>query len=130
MATKEPTGWIGWVYFAGFLMMLAGVFQMIAGFTALVKDEVYIAGPNNLLLLDYTQWGWAHLLFGLVLFATSFSLMAGNAWGRTVGVILATLSAIANFAFVTAYPVWALTVIVVDILIIYALLVHGDEAQE
>lgn len=128
--SKEPTGWVGWVFFAGFLMMLSGVFQMIAGFTALFKDDVYLVTERSLVAFDYSQWGWVHLLFGLFLFLTALSLMAGNMWGRVVGVILATFSAIANFAFISAYPIWSITVIVIDIFIIYALLVHGDEARE
>jgi hypothetical protein len=129
MATKQITGWVGWVYFAGFMMMLVGIFQAIAGFVALFKDQVYLVAPNNLLVLDYTGWGWVHLIFGLVLFFTSFSLMAGQGWGRFVGALLAGLSAIANFAFIEAYPIWSILIIVIDVLIIYALLVHGDEAR-
>jgi hypothetical protein len=129
MAKKEVTGWVGWVYFAGFLMMLSGVFQIIAGLVALFRDEVFLVGANNLFVLDYTQWGWIHLIFGVVLFLTALSLMSGGLWGRTVGVVLASLSAIANFAFISAYPLWAMLVITLDILIIYALLVHGDEAK-
>lgn len=126
----DVSGWVGWQYFAASLMMLAGVFQFIAGLVALFKDQVYVVAPNNLILFDYTQWGWVHVLIGTVLFLTSFSLFAGNMWGRTVGIFLAALSAIANFAFLDAYPWWSLTVIILDILIIYAIAVHGGEVKE
>lgn len=129
-SSSEVSGWVGWVYFGGIMMLLSGFFQAIAGMLALFKDEVYLIGTENLLVLDYTQWGWAHLLIGLVLIISAVSLMNGNMWGRTVGVFLASLSAIANFAYLSAYPFWALTIIVVNIFIIYAIVVHGDEAIE
>jgi hypothetical protein len=127
---QDVSGWVGWVYFAGFLMLLSATFQMIAGLAGLFKDEVYVVGENNLLALDYTQWGWVHLLIGIVMLISAISLFNGNLWGRIVGVTLASLSAIANFAFISAYPLWSIVVIVVDIFIIYALLVHGDELKE
>ncbi|HSW79424.1 MAG TPA: hypothetical protein VLG47_01480 [Candidatus Saccharimonadales bacterium] len=126
----DVSGWVGWQYFAASLMMLAGVFQFIAGLVALFKDQVFLVAPSNLILLDYTQWGWVHLLIGVVLFLTSFSLFAGNMWGRTVGIVLAALSAIANFTFLQAYPWWSLIVIILDVLIIYAIAVHGGEVKE
>ncbi len=126
----EVSGWVGWQYFAASLMMLAGVFQAIAGLVALFKDQVFLVTQSNLVLLDYTQWGWVHLCLGFILFLTSLSLFAGNLWGRTVGIIMAALSAIANFAFLDAYPWWSLTVIILDVLIIYAIAVHGGEVQE
>ena len=129
-SAQDVSGWVGWVYFAGFLMLLSATFQMIAGLAGLFKDEVYVVGENNLLALDYTQWGWAHLLIGIVMLISAISLFNGNLWGRIVGVTLAGLSAIANFAFISAYPLWSIVVIVVDIFIIYALLVHGGDLKE
>lgn len=124
------TGWLGWVYFAGFMMMLAGIFQTIAGLVAIFKDNVFITGAGGLLVFDYSQWGWIHLIIGVLLFFASFSVFAGGAFGRALGSMLAGLSAIANFAFFTAYPLWTIIVISIDVLIIYALLVHGGEARE
>lgn len=127
--TSGMTGWAGWVYFAGFMMMLAGIFQSIAGLVAIFKDEVFVVGAGSLLVLDYSQWGWVHLLIGVLLFLAAFSVFAGGAFGRGLGAVLAALSAIANFTFFTAYPLWTIILISVDILIIYALLVHGGELR-
>ncbi len=127
---KEVTGWVGWVYFAGLLMMIAGVFQGIAGLTALLKDDFYVVTERSLLAFNVTTWGWIHLLLGVVLLAAGSAVINGRTWGRIVAVILATLSAMLNFLFISAYPVWSIMVVVVDILIIYALVVHGDEAAE
>jgi len=52
----------GWVVFAAVLMMMAGMFGMINGLIALLKDEVYVVGPERLVVFDFTQWGWIHLI--------------------------------------------------------------------
>jgi hypothetical protein len=127
---SDVSGWVGWQFFAAFMMMLAGVFQAIAGLVAIFQNQVLLVTSSHLVLMDYTQWGWVHLIIGAVLFLSSFSLMAGNMWGRFVGITLASLSAIANFAYIDAYPWWSLTIIVLDILIIYAIAVHGGEIKE
>lgn len=127
---KQVTGWVGWVYFAGLLMMVAGVFQGIAGLTALLKNDFYVVTERALLAFNVTTWGWVHMLLGVILLAAGAAVINGRTWGRIIAIILATLSAMANFLFISAYPVWSIMVIVIDILIIYALVVHGDEAAE
>lgn len=126
---NDVSGWVGWLYFAGLLMMLAGIFQSIAGLVALLKDEVYVVSSSNLLVLNLTQWGWAHIALGIILILSSLSLMAGQAWGRFLAAFLAAISAVANFAFITVYPIWAIMVIAIDVFIIYAVLVHGGEVK-
>lgn len=131
MATNDKvTGWAGWVFFAGLMMTLIGVFQGIAGLTALLKDDFYAVTADKLVVFSYTTWGWVHLIVGLVVFAAGIAVINGSTWGRIVGVILALMSATANMVFLSAYPVWSIVMIVVDILIIYALIVHGDEVRE
>ena len=126
-----PTGWAGFVVFAGIMMILAGAFQAIDGLIALFKDELYVVRPNGLVIdIDYTAWGWTHLLLGILLIAAGSAIFSGRVWGRTLGVIAATLSALVNFAFIPAYPVWSLLIITVDVLVIYALIAHGGELRE
>ncbi len=128
--SSDITGWVGWVYFAGYMLMLLGIFQSIAGLVALFNDEVYVLGQANLWVLDYTTWGWGHLLFGILLMFAGAAVIAGKMWGRVIGIIVAGLSMIANFAFIPVYPVWSTILVVVNILVLYALIVHGDEAKE
>lgn len=127
---KEVTGWIGWAFFAGFLMLLAGIFQTIAGFVALFNKDVFIVNQNNLVVFNYNEWGWIHIVIGVVLILSAVSLFRGGLWGRIIGVTLASLSAIANFVFIASFPLWSITIIVLDILIIYAIAVHGSELRE
>jgi hypothetical protein len=129
--SSTPTGWVGWVAFAGVMMILAGVFQAIDGLIALFNDELYVVRPSGLVIdVDYTAWGWTHLLLGVLLIAAGSAVFSGRVWGRTLGVVAALLSAIVNFAFIPAYPVWSLLIITVDVLVIYALIAHGGELRE
>lgn len=127
---SEVTGWVGWSYFAGIMMAVLGFFQAILGLTALFKDEYYVLIKNSIVSLDFTTWGWVHLALGLFVLIAGFALLAGQVWGRAVGVVLAVLIAVANLLFIPAYPVWSIIVIVVSILVIYALVVHGNELEE
>lgn len=130
-STHEVTGWTGWIAFAGIMMVLAGVFQGIFGLVALFQHTYYLVASSGLLLLtSYTSWGWIHLILGVVLVLAGMSLFTGSAFGRTVAVLLAVLSAIANLAFLPAYPIWSVIVIGIDILIIYAVTAHGREMTE
>src|SRR3954464_14693069 len=99
---------IGFVVFAGVMLVMAGFFQAFAGLVALVKDEFYVRTPNYVLELDPTTWGWIHLVMGLLVLGAGFAALAGNIYGRIVGITFATLSAIANFAFIPYYPFWSL----------------------
>ena len=130
-SAPTPTGWVGWLVFAGIMMILVGSFQAINGLIALFKDELYVVRPNGLVVnIDYTAWGWAHLLLGLLLIAAGAAVFSGRIWGRTLGVIADVLSAVVNFAFIPAYPVWSLLVITVDVLVIWALIAHGGELRD
>jgi hypothetical protein len=129
-ARNQPSGWVGWVYFASLMMMLVGGFQAIAGLVALFKQDFYIATEQSLLVSNYDTWGWIHLILGLVIFAAGVALLNGAVWARMVGVLLAGISLFANMAFFSAYPFWSILMITIDVLVIYALTVHGDEARE
>jgi hypothetical protein len=127
----DPTGWTGWIVFASFMMILVGSFQAIQGLVALFDDGFYLVGESGLVVdVDYNVWGTIHLLLGVVLVLAGVGVLAGNLAARTVGVILAGLSALANMAFIGAYPIWSLIIITVDILVIYALIVHGREMHD
>lgn len=127
----EPSGWVGWVYFAGIMLVMLGAFQAIMGFTALFKDSYYWVSSDNLLVkVDYTGWGWAHLILGLIAVAAGLGVMAGQMWGRVLGIAFAVISAVVNLAFVAAYPFWSLLIIALDVVVIFALAVHGAEAKK
>lgn len=124
------SGWVGWAIFAAVIMIILGIFHAIAGLVALFNSHYYLVTKNGLVVnLDYTTWGWVHLILGLVVALAGFAVITGRVWGRMVGVVLASLSAIVNLAFLAAYPVWSTIFIAIDVLIIFALVVHGRELQ-
>ena len=124
------TGWVGWIAFAGVIMIMAGIFQATAGLVALVNDDVYVVVSDRIALtLDYTQWGWVHLILGSVVATAGIAVFSGRVWARAVGVLLAGLSALAHLLFIAAFPLWSLIVIAMDVLVIYALCVHGGELR-
>ena len=129
-AESEVTGWVGWIVFAGTIMMLIGTFHVIQGLVALFDNAYYLVGQTGLVVsVDYTAWGWIHLISGVIVIAAGVGLFSGRMWARTVAVILVSLSAILNFAFIAAFPVWSLTVIALDVFVIYALTAHGAEMK-
>ena len=126
----EPTGWVGWVAFAGFMLLLIGAFHVIEGLVAVFRDEVFVVGPEGLLVnVDYTAWGWAHIIGGAIAVLVGGCLLAGQTWARVVAVIVAIVSAITNMLFLPAYPLWSALVIAVDVLVIWAITVHGSEIK-
>jgi hypothetical protein len=126
----EPTGWVGFIVFAGAMMLMLGCFHAIAGLVAIFKDEYFLVGKNGLVLsVDYTAWGWIHLILGIIIALAGVGLFAGQMWARIVGVFAALVSAIANIGFLSSYPIWSAIMIALDILIIWALTVHGREMQ-
>ena len=125
-----PTGWTAWVVFGATILILVGSFQLIEGFTALFRHTYYQVGHNDLLVrVDYTQWGWIHIILGALMVAAGLGLFTGRMWARVVAIMLAGLSALANLVFIAAYPLWALTIIFLDIVVIYAVAVHGREMR-
>jgi hypothetical protein len=125
----ETTGWTAWIAFAGVMMMIGGLLNAFYGLIAVINDEWVVWGNRGAVYLDISQWGWVHIVVGLVVVLCGFGVFSGNVLARSVGVLIASLSLIVNFFFVPAYPLWAMTVIVIDALVIWALIVHGREMR-
>ena len=126
----DPTGWTGWVVFASFMMIIAGSFQAIEGLVAIFDDGFYHVTENGLVVnVDYSVWGWIHLLLGALLIICGVGVLAGNIVARVVAILLAGLSALVNLVFLEAYPIWGILIITVDVLVIYSLVVHGRELR-
>jgi hypothetical protein len=126
---SHTSGWVtGLAVFAGAMMILGGIFEMVAGLVALFENKVYVAGARYLFAFDLTTWGWIHLLLGALVAAAGFGVITGQLWSRVVGITLAALSALANFLFLPYYPIWSLLVIALDVFIIWALCLYSRDA--
>jgi hypothetical protein len=125
---SEPSGWaVGWTWFAGFMMIMIGVFHVIAGLVAVIDDEFYVVGQEYVFQFDTSTWGWIHLIVGAVVLLAGFAVFSGAVWARSVGVIMALISAIAAFAWLPYYPVWAIVIIAIAVSVIWALSAHGRD---
>jgi hypothetical protein len=132
MATvnNSVTGWTGWIYFAGILMILRGISEAFLGITALINHQYLFITGNNQLVLATTHtdaWGWVQLVVGLLVLAAGFSLLHGSNWARIFAIIFASFAFLVNMAFLSVFPVWSIVAMLVDVFIIYALVVHGRE---
>ena len=130
IATTERTRWTGWIVFAGVMLIISGVLNAFYGLIAIINDDWVVWTNRASLYLDLSKWGWVHLIIGLIVVLSGIGVFSGNVLARTVGVIAASLSLIANFFFIPAYPLWALIVITIDLLVIWALTAHGKEMRE
>ena len=100
----EQSGWTGWIAFAGVMMIIAGSLNALYGLIGIVNDEWVVWTNQASVYLDLSQWGAVHLIVGLVMLLSGIGVFSGNILARTVGVIVASLSLIANFFFIPAYP--------------------------
>ncbi len=111
----------GWAMFAGSLMVLAGIFQFFQGLAAVLNSNLFFATSNYVYSVDITTWGWVHLGLGVLVALAGFGVFSGALWARTIGIVLALLSATVNFFFIPYYPIWSIIIIVLDIGMIWGL---------
>ena len=129
-APQRSGGAVGLTVFTAIVMMIAGFYSVMTGLVAVINDTFFVVGEEYIFQFDITAWGWIHILLGFGVAVAGFGLFAGAVWARTVGVVLAIASAIANFMFIPQAPIWAIAVIVLDMFIIWALTTHGRDITE
>ncbi|GAB2460401.1 hypothetical protein HD599_001202 [Conyzicola lurida] len=129
-STSTRTGWAGWVGFASVVLLINGFFGVIQGLVAIVGPDTYYAAlDGELFLFNAAGWGWWNLIIGVLQIATSIGLLSGATWARLSAVLLAIVSAVVALVLVPAQPWWSFFVIAIDIIVIYALIAHGDELR-
>ena len=111
----EPSRTSGWAtglaLFAGVIMIMAGIFEALAGLSAIINDKFYVISANYAYEVDVTGWGWIHLILGVVVALAGVYVLSGRLWARIVGIVIALMSATANFFFIPYYPVWSVLII-------------------
>jgi hypothetical protein len=127
---QPVSGWaVGGATFAGCMLILIGVFQVIAGLAAIIDDQFFVVARNYTFEFDTTGWGWIHLLLGLLLLVTGIGLFGRRTWAGVTAIVFASLSAIANFFFIPFYPLWAIVVIALDVWVIWSLTQPGTTGR-
>ncbi len=123
------TGWVGWIWFAALALILVGTFNLIHGLVAVFEDNLLVAGDQNLAVLDLTGWGWVHTIAGGLQILIGCTLFTGARWARIAAIVVIMLNAVAQLAALNAQPTWALVIIALDVVVLWALVVHGEEAR-
>ena len=130
MSEQSPgsslSGWaVGGITFAVVMMLMIGVFQIIAGLVAIIDDDFYLRTENYTFNIDTSAWGWIHLLIGILLLLAGYGLYSGATWGAAVAIVMAVLAAVENFFFIPYYPFWSILVIALCVWVIWALTRSG-----
>jgi hypothetical protein len=127
---RQPSYWAaGWATFAGIMLIMLGIFHAISGLAEVIDPDAYLVGVSDDYVFKFSSdaWGWIHLIGGIIVFFAGFAVFRGAVWGRTVGVIIALVSAFAAFAWLPYAPVSAIVIIAIDITVIWALTAHGRD---
>jgi hypothetical protein len=129
MNSKSMAGWIG---FAGILLLLIGSIDFIQGLIALFNDEYFVVTEAGFLVLDLTGWGWAMMIWGTLLVLAGLGLLSAQSWARWFAIVVVSLNFIAQLGFLgnSQYPLWSLTVIALNIIVLYALTARWRESTE
>ncbi len=125
--------WTGWIAFAGLLMIVMGSLDFFAGLVAIINDRYYTVTRDQMVLIhDVSHWGWVTLLWGIIIVLAGFGLLAGSGWARWFAIVVGVITFFTNLGFVgnSAYPLWTLTVLILNGVVLYALMVHWSDASE
>jgi hypothetical protein len=114
----------GWMTFAGVILIMVSILNIIDGIAAISKSSFFI-GDARYIISDLNTWGWVVLGLGVLQMAVGFGIWAGNQLARWAGVLIVSLNAIAQLLFMPAYPFWSLSIFTLDLLVLYGLTMHG-----
>jgi hypothetical protein len=128
---NDKSSMAGWIGFAGIVMLILGFIDFFQGLIALLKDNYYVVTPSGFLVVDLTAWGWVMVVWGVVLVLAGFALVAGQGWARWFTIIVVALNIFAQLGFLgnSQYPIWALTALALNIVVLYALTARWGESK-
>ena len=121
----------GWIGFAGMLMLIIGGIDMFQGLIAIFEDEYFVVTRSGYLVFDLTAWGWVMLIWGALLILAGLALLAGQGWARWFTIVVVSLNFFAQLGFLgnSNYPLWALTALALNVVVLYALTARWSESK-
>jgi hypothetical protein len=127
----RSTTWAGWIAFAGWLMILIGSLEFFEGLIAVIRDNYYVLRSEQIIVFNMTTWGWLMMIWGVIVFLAGLGLLGGAGWARWFTIIAGIIGTIGQLSWLgaSAYPLWALTVLALYIVVLYAVIVRWDEAM-
>ena len=105
---------------AAALLFVAGLVAVFQGISALANDDLFVVGAEYVYKFDLTTWGWIHLIIGILAIIVAGWLAVGADWARISAIIIASISIIAQFLWLPYYPLWAILIIALDLVVIWA----------
>jgi hypothetical protein len=125
---SDVSGWaVGFTTFAAVMLTMVGVFQFFEGLAAVIHSDYFVVGARYSYKIDTTAWGWFHLIWGAIVACAGFALFAAKTWARIVGITVASLTAIAQFLYLPYYPLWAMLIIALCVVCIWAIASVGRD---
>ena len=127
----QRNAWTGWIAFAGWFMLIIGGIEIFQGLIAIIRGAYYAVTPQQVVVFSVKEWGWLTLLWGIVLAFAGLGLIAGANWARWFAIVAGSINIIGQLGFVGSaqYPLWALAVLTLTVIVLYGLIVHWDEAR-
>ena len=126
--SPAPSGLaVGVTVAAAIILIIGGICQAMQGFVGIATNEFYVATQRWIFQIDVTTWGWIHVVVGALAVIAGVGLFSGAVWARTLAIIIAAISIVANFLWLPYYPVWAVLIIAFDMFVIWALTAHGRD---
>jgi hypothetical protein len=126
-ATEKPSyKGAGWVLFATIMLLMGAALSIIWGIAAVSSSHFFVAGASYI-LSDLNTWGWIVMGFGVLEALAALSVWRGGEFGRWFGIFAAALAGLAAMMSIPAYPFWSLTLVAIDVLVIYGLAAYGGK---
>jgi hypothetical protein len=124
--------WAGWVGFAALVMIIIGCLDFLQGLIAVIRDKYYVLTPQQIIVFDLTTWGWITMIWGVIVALAGVGLGSGAGWARWFTIVVGSLNMFVQLGFVgsSQFPLWALTVVILNILVLYALIVRWGAVKE
>jgi hypothetical protein len=128
---EQKSSMAGWIGFAAIVMLIIGTIDFFQGLIALFEDEYFVVTRSGYLVVDLTTWGWIMLIWGTILFLAGLALVAGQGWARWFTIVAVSVNIFAMLGFLgnAQYPLWALTALALNIVVLYALTVRWSESK-
>lgn len=124
----------GWRLFAGTMILIGGVLNLVDGLIAVFDTSYYVRiaqtgnGPQLVVTNDLKTWGWVAFAMGLVMMVTAGAIYLATTVGQVFGVIICGANMVFQLAFLPVFPIWALVMMLVDVLVIYGLVARYRDA--
>jgi hypothetical protein len=110
--------------FAAVLLLITALMDILQGLAAINDPDFFVAGADYTFQFDVTTWGWVHVILGVIAVAVAIGIMTRKSWAQVLGMIIAGLAMLTNFAWLPHYPLWAIVIIAINAFVIWALSVQ------